>query len=186
MLGLGGFVTPLGTAMYRHITPGYLAKYYRLFRSDWIFGKRLLSCFQIFNQIEKAGETFFSTNYTFFSQPMTSSQLARLATRIFRILESGHMSKANKPPETCNKLNLSSKCKACRNKQRANCCERRKSWFRSINLNESTVLVCALFFLVLLDVCNVYAVFISFFLVCRVKGKDCPWEATVRTTMKKF
>ena len=97
------------------------------------------------------------------------------------------MSKANKPPETCNKLNLSSKCKACRNKQRANCCERRKSWFRSINLNESTVLVCALFFLVLLDVCNVYAVFISFFLVCRVKGKDCPWEATVRTTsMKKF
>ena len=81
------------------------------------------------------------------------------------------MSKANKPPETCNKLNLSSKCKACRNKQRANCCERRKSWFRSINLNESTVLVCALFFLVLLDVCNVYAVFISFFSCVQGKRK---------------
>ena len=81
------------------------------------------------------------------------------------------MSKANKPPETCNKLNLSSKCKACRNKQRANCCERRKSWFRSINLNESTVLVCVLFFLVLLDVCNVYAVFISFFSCVQSKRK---------------
>ena len=45
-------------------------------------------------------------------------------------------------PETCNKLRLKEKCKACRNKGKANGCERRKSWFANkIALNDETLIV---------------------------------------------